>query len=307
MRKLLMSLFETEKSKFSNVEEQTLDVNGIKIAFKTWGSEEKLPVLAIHGWLDNSATFSKIAPHLDKNFIVAPDLAGHGQSEHRRSDSSYYLWDYAIDLYTFIHNLGWKNYSILAHSMGTGIASILAAIDDGVKSIVFLDGMGAPFTVKPEDIVKHIKSSQRILRMAEKSGLHGFSDKSKLQFISIEDAIRSRQKVVGGNLSFSSAKLLAERDLIKIDSGHRWRHDPRLTLPEPMQLSDEQAGYFLNNISCPLHILLGKDGLFSNHKFNEKSIYLPNNAKVYWHEGEHHFHLENPNEEMISQICVALN
>jgi hypothetical protein len=26
-----------------------------------------------------------------------------------------------------------------------------------------------------------------------------------------------------------------------------------------------------------------------------------------YHEDGHHFHLENPNEEMISQICVALN
>jgi len=286
--------------------DQALQINGLNIACRAWGNENGQPVLAIHGWLDNCATFSRIAPRLGNYYIVAPDLAGHGQSEHRRNNSSYYLWDYAIDLAMLVQHFGWKRYSILAHSMGTGVASVLNAISGVVRSIVFLDGMGAPFTVKSNAVAEHIKRSCRMLDMAKKSRLYGFSNQSRPQFYNVESAIRDRQKSVGGKLSYESAELLAERDLIEVGSGYRWRHDPRLALPEPLQLSDEQAGSFLKNISCPLHTFLGLSGIFSGEKFKEKSTRLRPAVKIHWHEGGHHFHLENPSSELISQIDSAL-
>ncbi len=86
----------------------------------------------------------------------------------------------------------------------------------------------------------------------------------------------------------------------------RWRHDSRLTISEPIQLTDEQAGRFLNQIDCPLTILLGTGGLFVGDKFHSKSKYLGNNAKVSWYEGGHHLHLENLSHEMILDIKSSL-
>src|SRR5690606_7401143 len=58
-----------------------LDLNGIEIAVRTWGPEDGVPVLALHGWLDNAASFERLAPLLDGCFVVAPDLVGHGRSD----------------------------------------------------------------------------------------------------------------------------------------------------------------------------------------------------------------------------------
>ena len=37
-------------------------------------------LLAMHGWLDNAASFLPMAPHLSGHDLVALDLPGHGRS-----------------------------------------------------------------------------------------------------------------------------------------------------------------------------------------------------------------------------------
>ena len=55
-----------------------------------WGKldrEDQPKVLALHGRLDNAASFSGLAPLLAKEgyHVVAPDLPGHGRSPERCS------------------------------------------------------------------------------------------------------------------------------------------------------------------------------------------------------------------------------
>ena len=131
-----------------------LDLDGIEIAVRTWGAEDGIPVLALHGWLDNAASFERLAPMLDGCFVVAPDLVGHGRSDHRRHDSGYYLWEHSQDMLAVTDSLGLAQFHVLAHGMGTGVASLLAAMTSGIASMTFLDGMGAPFTVAEDDRVQ---------------------------------------------------------------------------------------------------------------------------------------------------------
>ena len=64
-------------------EEVRLSLPHIELAAHLYGPEEGLPVLALHGWLDNAASFARLAPKLEGLRIVALDFAGHGHSEHR--------------------------------------------------------------------------------------------------------------------------------------------------------------------------------------------------------------------------------
>ncbi|MFH4317056.1 alpha/beta hydrolase, partial [Acinetobacter baumannii] len=76
--------------------------------------------------------------------------------------------------------------------MGTGVASILNTISKGIKRIVFIDGMGAPFTVSAEDVVQHLKTSLRLSEIAHLTKLNGFSEKNQPQFSSMEVAVKTR-------------------------------------------------------------------------------------------------------------------
>ena len=64
--------------------ELTLDLPHLRLAARAWGDPSLPPLLALHGWLDNAASFDRLAPLLCEHFhIVALDLPGHGRSGHR--------------------------------------------------------------------------------------------------------------------------------------------------------------------------------------------------------------------------------
>ena len=64
----------------AQVEEVRLSLGHIELAAHLFGPADGLPVIALHGWLDNANSFSRLAPQLKGLRIVALDLAGHGYS-----------------------------------------------------------------------------------------------------------------------------------------------------------------------------------------------------------------------------------
>ncbi|MBK4997909.1 alpha/beta fold hydrolase [Pseudomonas sp. S31] len=283
-----------------------LDLNGIEVAVRTWGPEDGIPLLALHGWLDNAASFERLAPMLDGCFVVAPDLVGHGRSDHRRHDSGYYLWEHAEDMLAVTDSLGLTQFHVLAHGMGTGIASLLAAMTSGIASMTFLDGMGAPFTVADDDRVQHLARAYRLKRMVQRSQAHGFSDAHGSRFDDLEAALGQRRTRLDHALSDDAARLLVLRDLLQLGDGYCWRHDPRLVLPEPMPLTEREACDLLRQIRCPLYLMLGRQGAFAEAGFARRQGALPSQAKVSWHPGGHHFHLEAPERALVDQLLRIL-
>ena len=97
------------------------------LAAKHWpagpgaGTGQPRNVLAIHGWTDNAASFDLLAPRLATAGcnVVAVDLPGHGLSSHRPQSLAfgYSFFDYASTMAAAVDALGWRELSILGHSM----------------------------------------------------------------------------------------------------------------------------------------------------------------------------------------------
>ncbi|AZL68515.1 MULTISPECIES: alpha/beta fold hydrolase [Pseudomonas] len=290
----------------ANAKDHLLDLDGIEVAVRIWGPEDGIPVLAVHGWLDNAASFERLAPLLDGCFVVAPDLVGHGRSDHRRDDSGYYLWEHAEDLLAVVDSLGLSRFHVLAHGMGTGIASILAALTSAIASMQFLDGMGAPFTVAEGERVEHMARAMRLKRLLLRSRQQGFAASRPQLFDNLEQALGQCRSNWQGGLCASAARLMAQRDLLQVGDGYCWRHDPRLDLPEPMPLTEREACELLQQIRCPLYLLLGQQGAFAGDGFDRRRAALPGQARVTWHPGGHHFHLQAPGQALAQQILRTL-
>jgi pimeloyl-ACP methyl ester carboxylesterase len=96
-----------------------LTLHGNRLAYRTAG---KGPVLLlVHGITSDSSVWERVIGGLAKNCtVIAPDLAGHGESDKPRGD--YSLGAHASTLRDLLLNLGHQRATIVGHSLGGGIA-----------------------------------------------------------------------------------------------------------------------------------------------------------------------------------------
>ena len=119
-------------------------------------------IVALHGWLDNFASFIPLASHLRRRF-VAFDLPGHGTSDHKPIGTYYYLSDGVFDVYEAILELGFAKQGVhlVGHSLGASLAlMIAAAAPQLVKSLVLIEGFG-PISAPPELTIDRLQGHLR--------------------------------------------------------------------------------------------------------------------------------------------------
>lgn len=99
--------------------------NGISIAYVEMGDTEGKPTLLIHGYTDNSRSWSLLAPYLKDRRLIAIDLRGHGKSD--APDCCYTLVDFANDAHLFLNEMKIDKADIIGHSLGSMTTQYLAA------------------------------------------------------------------------------------------------------------------------------------------------------------------------------------
>lgn len=79
---------------------------------KWWGPSDTQPIVAIHGWQDNSGTFDNLTQLLPNVAILCIDLPGHGISSHLPHGQFYYIfWDGVFTLRRIIKYYKWNKVS----------------------------------------------------------------------------------------------------------------------------------------------------------------------------------------------------
>ena len=171
-------------------------VNDITLAGQRWHNGDGWRVLCLHGWLDNSESFALLAPLLDDCDVVAFDMAGHGQSDHRSRHGGYNIWDDHIDIEAVADMLGWDRFVLLGHSRGA-ISSFLfsTAMPERVQRLVLLDGLFPPnreLRTAPEQLRAFLTQRSRILRKQRRvygSVEEAFSSRKMLEALTRGDAL----------------------------------------------------------------------------------------------------------------------
>ena len=268
-------------------EELEIQTSTLRLSAKCWGNPEGMPVLAFHGWLDNAATFDHLAPYLKEFRLVSLDLPGHGLSEHRSSGSSYHFSDIIVDVLEVLHVLGWQRFSLLGHSMGAGVASYLAGtIPEKISSLILIEGLGS-LAQKAEKMPEILRESAEQWQQLPNKKLPIYPD--------VETAVKVRHHV--GGIEESSVRTLVARGLQPVDGGFTWRSDPRLKIKSRHYLTEDQACAFLEQITAPVLLIEAENAKQDQWKelLLKRIPYIKNlqHRKV---SGDHHLHLDNPQE-----------
>ena len=100
--------------------------------------------LALHGWLDNAATFDRLAPLLVSRCpnlsLLCLDYPGHGLSSHLPPGQIYHYLEANRYLRLVVDHLGLDKFGLIGHSMGAGMSSIFAATyPEMVQALVMID------------------------------------------------------------------------------------------------------------------------------------------------------------------------
>lgn len=266
--------------------ELTLRLPHLELAALAWGDASLPPLLAVHGWLDNAASFSALAPLLaDRFHVVALDWPGHGRSQHRPPGSWYHYVDYADELAGAMRVLGWERCSLLGHSLGGAVASIYAAVfPQRVQQLLLIEALG-PLASQPEKALDNLRSAY--------TQREGFHEKALRVFASLEDAVAAR--AAAGAMTPDAARVLVERGTNRVDGGWSWSSDPRLTLASPLRFSETQIMAALRGIAAPTLLVLAEPAQnYLDPALMDTRAACVDDIQVHRLPGHHHLHLEDP-------------
>jgi pimeloyl-ACP methyl ester carboxylesterase len=105
-------------------------------------------LLLVHGFTGAKEDFTDVVDRLADGgwHVVAPDLRGHGSSDHPSVEEAYDLELFADDLWALADTLGWKRLVLLGHSMGGMVAQVAALRHpERLEALVLMDtSCGAP-------------------------------------------------------------------------------------------------------------------------------------------------------------------
>lgn len=272
--------------------EISLDLGRVRLAGLEWGTGNQQQVLALHGWLDNAASFQRLAPLLTGVHIVALDLLGHGRSQHRPPGTAFSFFDWPSEITAAADALGWQRYALLGHSMGAGISSLLPAVaPERIQRVVLLEGVGplaAPAEQAPEQLAKALADERRI------------EGTTRRVYPDLDSAIRARMH--GTELDAAAARLLVERGTEAVDGGVAFTFDQRLKARSRFRFTQDQVLAFLAAIRCPVLAVRASQGWpFPARLLESRLAAIPLLEQVVV-KGGHHVHLTHP-----ERVAPAIN
>ncbi|ORY43847.1 alpha/beta-hydrolase [Rhizoclosmatium globosum] len=268
---------------------------GITLKALVWGKDHPSAhkVLAVHGWLDNAATWDVFLNSLfeqcpNQFYVAAIELAGHGQSEHRSMEADYLMYHYVEDVVSVADSLGWQSFSILGHSIGGGISLLAASIlGPRVVSVTSIESLGV------YSLPTHHAYSNAVAAIKGRSQLKNHVSKPRV-FSSIEEAIDIRIKTGLHRISEDGTRKIVTRGLKKVEGGYSWSSDPICAKDLVIVYSEDDVYSFLNKIDCPVLNVYGDKGIrgwFHERGYGgrEKQV---KDLKIVSVPGGHHLHLE---------------
>ncbi len=261
-----------------------------KIAGLCWGKGNPRKILALHGWLDNAASFAQLAPLLAESGyeVVAIDFAGHGHSDHRAPGHFTHFIDFILDIQDVLSNLNWEKPILLGHSMGAAMAQMFAvSFPEKIDQLVMIENIGPVPAYEKGTASTNLKEA--LIQW------HNHTTEHKHYYPNVKTALKARKKVTP--IKENNLYLMVERGLKKTRKGYHWRTDKRLRLRSPFRFSETVIQDMLSSEKPKTQLILAKPYTYAlSYKSVEQRIKALNPSEFISIEGHHHLHMDNAPE-----------
>jgi len=276
-----------------------LNLRGLRLRAHASGPANGAPCLLLHGWLDTSSSFSRLAPLLQSApaQTFSYDARGHGDSDWVGAGGFYHFSEYIADLDAALDALGLAlpaadgtvaaPVRLVGHSMGASVALLYAAVRPArVAHLSLLDGL--PMLVKPSEVpgrlveyLDDLKSMPRN-RRAVNSIEHG----------------AERLRKTSPFLQAEASLLLAQAGISPDPAQENrlaWKWDPWLRAHSPLPFTEEMLGEILPLIRAPaLLIRAGNTWLPEEAELRERLAKLSAPLDIQTiPDTSHHLHIES--------------
>lgn len=255
-----------------------------------WGESaqrgESTPTLALHGWLDNAASFSRLAPELTGMQVLAPDLPGHGLSSHRTLPGPYNDLDELPLIDALLDDFPTQSATLIGHSRGAVLALLYAlACPERVDRLVLLDAC-APRPLSRQGALVAVRDAMRDWRKLETRVSRGVSSREQLA------------RPLKRKLSEAVAETLLTRGSEERNHRWHWRADRILYGQQPYRYTLKQIYALLAEMHTPTLVLVASQNPWRDWVL-DCAQRLPD-SRVVECEGSHHMHLEPDTSSEVS-------
>jgi pimeloyl-ACP methyl ester carboxylesterase len=265
----------------------SVSANGLPLHAMQWNAEGPVPVLFLHGWMDNGRGWDWVIEALpDSVRAIALDFRGHGQSGHLAEGAVYHYPDYLMDVECTLDALGLAQVHLVGHSMGGSVACGYAcARPDRVRSVTLVENLGT-LGGAPDDSIRRLR---------------GFLDQykkpsRKRTYASVDEAA-ARVRENNPRLPPECALQLTKHGTRPVEGGVQFTFDPRVRHQMGMGYDEEQLLSILGEIRCPVQVVFGTRSHFTLPRdVWDRRVAKLRACELHPLEGGHHVHMERPRE-----------
>lgn len=271
---------------------------GLRLHYAEWGTPEAPPLLLLHGGRDHCRSWDWFAAEFADDWrIIAPDLRGHGDSDHVPG-GHYTMEDLVYDLATLIADEALAPLTIVAHSLGGNVALRYAGLyPEHVRKLVAIEGLGP--SPKMRAAREAVPPDESLREWIE--ALRATAGREPRRYPSIETALE-RMQAENPHLSGERARHLTEHGLRRnADGSLSWKFDNHVRLETPIDLTSAQIAMLWARITCPTLLVYGADSWASNPLVDGRAAYF-RNARVSLYEKAGHWVHHDRHDAFVAEV-----
>jgi pimeloyl-ACP methyl ester carboxylesterase len=259
----------------------------LRLHYVDWGNPLAPPLLLVHGGRDHCRSWDWVAQKLRSDWrVIAVDLRGHGDSAWS-PDGDYSMQAFVYDMAQLIHQLKLAPLTIVAHSLGGGIALRYAGLfPENVNKLVAIEGLGPSPKMLAERNATPLRERWRKW-IDERRILSGRAHK---RYATIEDAL-ARMKAENGYLTDEQARHLTIHGVSQNEDGtYSWKFDNYIRLFAPFDMAQSEIEALWGAIACPTLLLYGAKSWASNPERDGRASHFKSARVVEIEEAGHWLH-----------------